>query len=168
MCRGCDVYDVHASQLSCLDSSAGRALCLQCGVLWLRILPDHEAAHFSLEKLLSWVLCLVCLTVLACLLLSSFLLHLSNMYMSLTHRFARDYHKLGSRTSSSPASTPTTGKTFSNQYADQVARRIHRHYQTGDHTDSVIAYIMCICDLCTHAHVVYTKWWFHELKQALL
>ena len=91
MCRGCAVYDVHASQLSCLGtctctcSSAGRALCLQCGVSWLRILPGHEAAHFSLEKLLSWMLCLVCLTVLACLLLSSFLLHLSNMYMSLTH-----------------------------------------------------------------------------------
>ena len=35
-------------QLSCLGSSAGRALCLECRVSLVRIPLD--AAHFSLEK----------------------------------------------------------------------------------------------------------------------
>ena len=36
------------SQLSYLNSSTGRALCLECEVFWVRIPP--EAVHFSLEK----------------------------------------------------------------------------------------------------------------------
>ena len=60
------------SQLSCLGSSAGRALCLECGVSWVRIPP--EAAHFSLEKCLP---CFVLFFIRPCLLLSFFLLHLS-------------------------------------------------------------------------------------------
>ena len=36
------------SKLSFRGSSAGRALCLECGVPWLRI--PSEAAHFSLRK----------------------------------------------------------------------------------------------------------------------
>ena len=33
------------SQLSCRGSSAGRALCLECRVSWVRV--PSEAAHFS-------------------------------------------------------------------------------------------------------------------------
>ena len=39
-----DVY----MYMSCLGSSAGRALCLECGVAWVRI--PLEAAHFSFGK----------------------------------------------------------------------------------------------------------------------
>ena len=71
------------SQLSCLGSSVGRALCLEYRVSWVRVPP--EAAHFFLGKVTALgVLCcfalFVCLTLLASFFLPS---HLSfkNMYL---------------------------------------------------------------------------------------
>ena len=77
-CSSGVLWDVRfePSQLSCLGSSAGSVFCLECGVLWIRVPP--EAAHFSLEKLLPWVCCVVCLTLLASFFLPS--LSLINMY----------------------------------------------------------------------------------------
>ena len=62
------------SQLSCLGSSVGRALCLEYRVSWVRVPP--EAAHFFLGKVTALgVLCCFALFVrLTCLLLSFFLL----------------------------------------------------------------------------------------------
>ena len=42
---GCQKYTCN---YACTCSSAGRALCLECRVSWVRVPP--EAAHFSLEK----------------------------------------------------------------------------------------------------------------------
>ena len=53
-----------------------RALCLECGMVWVRIPP--KAAHFSLAVLYWFAFCLFDL---ACFFLPSFLLHLSNMYI---------------------------------------------------------------------------------------
>ena len=61
------------SQLSCLGSSVGRALCLEYRVSWVRVPP--EAAHFSRKSDClgcAVLLCLVCLFALACFFLSSF------------------------------------------------------------------------------------------------
>ena len=76
-CSSGVLWDVRfgTSQLCCLGSSAGRALCLEYRVSWVRVPP--EAAHFSRKSDClgcAVLLCLVCLT-----LLSSFFLpsHLS-------------------------------------------------------------------------------------------
>ena len=61
------------SQLSCLGSSVGRALCLEYRVSWVRVPP--EAAHFSRKSDClgcAVLLFLACLFDLACFFLSSF------------------------------------------------------------------------------------------------
>ena len=63
-------------------------LCLQCGVSWVRVPP--MAAHFSLKNCLPWVWCVTlpcCVFDLACLLLLSFLLHLSNTYIIIYNNY---------------------------------------------------------------------------------
>ena len=78
------------SQLSCLGSSVGRALCIECRVSWVRVPP--EAAQFFLGKMTALgVLCcfalFVCLTLLASFFLPS---HLSfkNMYILDTYYYS--------------------------------------------------------------------------------
>ena len=44
----CTHTHVFHMYMSCLGSSAGRALCLECRVSWVRVPP--ETAHFSQEK----------------------------------------------------------------------------------------------------------------------
>ena len=64
------------------SNTLGRALCLEYGVLWVRVPP--EAAHFFLGKSdylgCAVLLCLVCLFDLACFFLSSFSSLIKNMY----------------------------------------------------------------------------------------
>ena len=74
-CSSGVLWDVRfgPSQLSCLGSSVGRALCLEYRVSWVRVPP--EAAHFSRKSDClgcAVLLCLVCLFDLACFFLSSF------------------------------------------------------------------------------------------------
>ena len=67
------------SQLSCLGSSIGRALCLEYRVSWVRVPP--EAGFFTALGVLCYFALFVCLTLLA-----SFV-HLSfkNMYIHYIH-----------------------------------------------------------------------------------
>ena len=52
-------------------SSAGRALCLECGMVWVRVPP--KAAHFPLERDCLGCAVLLCLVVCLTLLVSFFL-----------------------------------------------------------------------------------------------
>ena len=83
------------NQLSCLGSSVGRALCLECRVSWVRVPP--EAAHFFLGKVTALgVLC--CFALFVCLnLLASFFLPCTCMYLQQIMFMLRYPQKPGSK-----------------------------------------------------------------------
>ena len=74
------IIRAYTCQLSCLGSSASRALCLEYRVSWVQVPP--EAAHFLLGKVTALgVLCCFALFVCLTLLASFFHLSFKNMYV---------------------------------------------------------------------------------------